>query len=122
VIVASALTRLGLYAQAYGFTAPRLLGYTGGIWLGLVFVLVIVAGARLSVRWLPRAIVGTGVVVLIALAAINPEALMARTHVARLDQLYPLDVRFLESLSADAADEIFDLRDPDGLVDVRPPA
>ncbi len=36
VIVASALKRLGLYADAYGFTWPRLLGFAGELWLGLV--------------------------------------------------------------------------------------
>ena len=79
VVIASALTRLGLYADAYGFTATRLLAYAAVVWLGLVFVLVLVAGVRLRAAWLPRATV-------VAAAdggahragAVNPEALMAR--------------------------------------------
>jgi hypothetical protein len=106
VIVASALKRLGLYAQAYGFTVERLLGYVTEVWLGLVFGLVIVAGVRLRAGWLPRATVAAGVGVLIGLAAINPEALMARTHIARVERDFAVDNGFLSSLSTDAYDEI----------------
>ena len=106
VVVASALMRLGLYATAYGFSVPRLLGYAGEVWLGLVVALVVVAGLSLQARWLPRAVVASAVGVLLALAAINPEALMARTHIARLDHQFPLDIDFLGGLSADAIDEL----------------
>jgi hypothetical protein len=44
--------------------------------------------------------------VLLSLAAINPEALMARTHIARVDKDYAVDNVFLSSLSTDAYDEI----------------
>ncbi len=114
VVVASALKRLGLYASAYGFNVPRLLGYAGVVWLGLVFALVIVAGVRLRATWLPRATVAAAVGVLLGLAAINPEALMARTHIDRLDRQYPLDHAFLASLSADAIDELAALGDRGG--------
>ncbi len=106
VIVASALKRLTLYAEAYGFTVPRLLAYAGEAWLGIVFVLVLVAGVRLRAAWLPRATAAAAVAVLLGLAAINPEALMANTHLDRLDQNYPLDYAFLSSLSTDAIDAL----------------
>ena len=92
VIVASALKRLGLYADAYGFTWPRLLGFAGEVWLGLIFVLVLVAGVRLRAAWLPRATVAAAVGVLFALVAVNPEALMARTVLERYDGPYPVDL------------------------------
>jgi hypothetical protein len=106
VIVASALDRMDLYVAAYGFSGPRIASYAVEAWLGLLFVLVLGAGWRLSGAWLPRAAVGAAVVVLLAVVAVNPDALMARTHANRIDQKYPLDYLFLESLSADAAGEL----------------
>ncbi|GIJ55089.1 DUF4153 domain-containing protein [Virgisporangium aurantiacum] len=106
VIVASALERIHLYAGAYGFSHERLLGYAVEVWLGLLFVLVLVAGRRLRANWLPRAVTASAVVMQIGVAAVNPEALMARTHIDRLEHGYPLDTAFLDSLSADAAEEI----------------
>jgi hypothetical protein len=113
VIVTSALRRMGLYAQAYGFTVPRLIGYVGEVWLGLVFALVIVAGVRLRAPWLPRATVAAGVGLLIALTAINPEALMARTLLSRLDGPYPVDRYYVALLSADAVEEIDRVPEPE---------
>jgi hypothetical protein len=113
VIVASALSRLSLYADAYGFTLPRLLAYAGEAWFGITFVLLLIAGVRLRGAWLPRAVVASAVAVLIALAAVNPEAQMARTHIDRLTTDYPLDTYFLAHLSADAVDAIDRLPEPD---------
>jgi hypothetical protein len=106
VIVASALDRMDLYVSAYGFSGQRIAGYAVEAWLGLLFVLVLAAGWRLAAAWLPRAAVGAAVVVLLAVVAVNPDALMARTHAHRTTQNYPLDYTFLESLSADAAGEL----------------
>jgi len=106
VIVVSALTRLGVYAGAYGLTVGRLLAYAGQIWLGLIVILVLVAGIRLRTAWLPRAVAAAGVSVLFALVAVNPDALMARTLLRRLDGQYAIDLPYLLSLSADAADEL----------------
>jgi hypothetical protein len=113
VIVTSALRRMGLYAQAYGFTVPRLIGYLFEAWLGLVFALLIVAGVRLRAPWLPRATVAAGVGLLLALAAINPEALMARTLLARLDGPYPVDRFYVATLSADAVNVIDQVPEPE---------
>jgi hypothetical protein len=110
VIVTSALRRMLLYVDAYGFTWLRLLSFTGEVFLGLVFLLLIIAGIRLRGAWLPRATAAVGVGVLLALVAINPEALMARTTIdARLENDQAVDVTFLRGLSADAVDELLRL-------------
>jgi hypothetical protein len=106
VIVASACDRLALYAATYGLTIPRLLAFAFEVWLGLVIVLLLVAGVRLRAPWMPRATLAVGVVVLFTLVAINPDAVMARTLLARLDGPYPVDYRYLSGLSTDAAPEI----------------
>ncbi|MFD1050426.1 DUF4153 domain-containing protein [Kibdelosporangium lantanae] len=48
VVVASALTRMWAYQEAYGFTVMRLLVEACELWLGVVYLLVIAAGVRLS--------------------------------------------------------------------------
>ena len=48
VVVASALHRMDLYQQAYGFTVLRVLVDAFELWLGLLVVLVLVAGIRLD--------------------------------------------------------------------------
>jgi hypothetical protein len=106
VIVASALKRLALYAGAYGFTVPRLLAFAGEVWLGLIFVLLLGAGVRLKAAWMPRASMAAGVLVLFALVAVNPDALMAHTVLSRHSGPYPVDIDYLQSLSADATPEI----------------
>lgn len=112
VIVASAAKRMDLYADAYGFNLSRLLGLTGEMWLGVVFVLILTAGVRLRASWLPRVVVTSGVAMLLGLAAMNPEAQMARTHIDRLDRGYQVDQSYLASLSADAVTEIDRLPEP----------
>jgi len=72
VVVISAIHRMWLYQQAYGFSTDRLMVITIELWLGAVFLLVAVAGARMSGRWLPHAVLAAGVVALLGLAALNP--------------------------------------------------
>jgi hypothetical protein len=115
VIVVSALRRMLLYVDAYGFTWLRLISFSFEIWLGLIFLLVLVAGIRLRGTWVPRTTAALAAGVLFALVAVNPEALMARTHLERLDGPYGVDFRFISGLSADAVDEI--LRLPPGIRD-----
>lgn len=106
VIVWSALQRMNAYVDAYGFTRPRLLATAFEIWLGAVVVLVMVAGVRLNGGWLPRAVAGTLVAIVIALVAINPDAYIARTIIGRYHQDGHLDATYLGSLSPDAAGAI----------------
>ncbi|WP_221761232.1 DUF4153 domain-containing protein [Kibdelosporangium aridum] len=103
VIVASALTRMWTYQQAYGFTVLRLSVEAFELWLGLVYVMVIVAGVRLEARWLPRAIAGSALGGLLVFAVLNPERLIAEHNVQRLDATGKIDVEYLSRLSADAA-------------------
>lgn len=103
VVVASALYRIHVYEQAYGFTRLRLLVTSFEGWLGLVVGLVLVAGIRLRGRWLPRGALLTGAATLLALAAINPDAYIAQRNVDRFEQSGKVDWYYLSDLSADAA-------------------
>ncbi|MEE6309880.1 DUF4173 domain-containing protein [Plantactinospora veratri] len=102
VVVASALFRMDVYADAYGATRLRLLVAVCEAWLGLLFVLVAAAGVRLAARWLPGVAVGTAVLALLALAVANPDRLIAEHNVDRYERTGRIDVRYLSGLSADA--------------------
>ena len=102
VVVASALYRMHVYEQAYGFTRLRLLVSVFEGWLGLVVLLVMVAGVLMSSGWLPRAVLLTGAATLLALALANPDAMIARHNLDRYAETGLLDRGYLEGLSADA--------------------
>jgi hypothetical protein len=127
LIVASALFRMYTYQEAYGFTRLRVLVSTVELWLGLVFVLVLVAGVRLRAGWLPRAVVATGVVAVLALSALNPDRFIAERNLDRwvasersseasdavgFTAGEQLDVSYLAGLSADAAPALVCLPGP----------
>ncbi|MEV0104720.1 DUF4173 domain-containing protein [Nocardia sp. NPDC050799] len=101
VMIASALGRMWIYQQAYGFTVLRLLVGTCELWLGIVYVLVIIAVLRLETAWLPRSAIATGTAALLALAALNPEGLVAAENIDRWERGEDLDVDYLAGLSAD---------------------
>lgn len=101
VMIVSALGRMWTYQQAYGFTVLRLLVGTCELWLGIVYVLVIIAVLRLETAWLPRCAIATGTAALLALAALNPEGLVAAENIDRWERGEDLDVDYLAGLSVD---------------------
>jgi signal transduction histidine kinase len=102
VVVASALYRMHVYQEAYGFTQLRLLVDVFEGWLGLLVVGVIVTGITLRATWLPRAALLSGAGLLFGLAAINPDAWIAQHNVDRYAKTGKVDWPFLQGLSDDA--------------------
>lgn len=102
VIVASALHRMDVYADTYGLTRLRVLVAVCEFWLGVVFLLILVAGLRLRAHWLPRAAVAAGVLALLSLAVANPDRMIADRNIARYEQMQRIDTWYLSTLSADA--------------------
>jgi two-component system, OmpR family, sensor histidine kinase BaeS len=109
VVVASAVHRMDLYQDAYGFTQLRLLVDVFEGWLGLLVLAVLAAGVLLRASWLPRFALVSGVVALLGLAAINPDAWIARHNVDRYAETGRIDWIFLQSLSDDAVPVLADL-------------
>jgi hypothetical protein len=116
-----ALRALDAYVTAEGLTRARLLAYTAIAFTAGAYLLVAVAGIRLHDRWLPRGLVALATVTLIALAAVNPDAMIARVDVGNaLATVYPTgqvvpgtgSLRYVASLSADAVDQIERLPEP----------
>ena len=113
VIVASALHRMDVYADTYGLTRLRILVALCELWLGVTFLLVMISGIRLRAAWLPRAVVAAGVLALLGLAALNPDAMIAERNVARFEQTNRIDTAYLSGLSADAVPALRTLPQPE---------
>ncbi|MCX2950082.1 DUF4153 domain-containing protein [Lentzea sp. NEAU-D7] len=102
VIVASALSRMWFYQQAYGWTVLRLLVASCEVWLAVVYLMVIASGISLRANWLPKAIVATGAAFFLAVVTMNPERVVADYNVSRFEATKKIDTYYLSQLSEDA--------------------
>jgi len=116
VIVASAVRRLALYEQAYGFTRLRVLVGAVELWLALLFVLVIAALVSLRTGWLPRVVLASGVLLLVGVGLAGPDRFVADQNVRRYHQTGRIDTAYLSRLSPDAVPALVclpeELREP----------
>jgi hypothetical protein len=115
VVVASALYRMSVYQDAYGFTRLRLLVDVFEGWLGLLVLATMAGGVALRAAWLPRFGLLTGVAALLGLAALNPDAWIARQNLDRYEDTGEVDWTYLADLSDDALPVLREL--PDDLED-----
>jgi two-component system, OmpR family, sensor histidine kinase BaeS len=111
VVVVSALHRMHLYQEAYGFTQLRLLVDVFEGWLGLLLLALLVAGRSLRAAWLPRMALLSGVGLLLGIAAINPDAWIAEQNIDRWKETGKVDWVFLQDLSYDAVPTLASLPD-----------
>src|SRR5690606_15348521 len=95
-------------------TRLRVLVSAVEVWLGVVLVLLLVAGISLRrpARWLPGAVVAAGVAILIGLAALNPDRFIADRNIDRLEAGGSIDYEYLADLSADAVPALMRLPEP----------
>ncbi|MFI6428979.1 DUF4153 domain-containing protein [Rhodococcus oryzae] len=112
VIVASAVHRMSLYENEFGFTRLRVSVMATELWLGVVFVLLMVTGVRMSARWLPRAVLASVAVGLLGFAALNPDGYIAEMNVERYADTGDIDVGYLRGLSVDAVPALDRLPEP----------
>lgn len=106
VIIASAAQRMRMYQIEYGLTELRVYTMAFIIWLAAVFLwfaLTVLAGHR--EQFIFGAMI-SGFLAIAALHAINPDALIARTNLARAREGRRFDARYVASLSADAVPEL----------------
>ena len=106
VIMASAFERMRLYQAEYGLSEQRLYPTAFMGWLAVVFVwfcLTVLRGHR--ERFAFGAMVA-GFLLVATLQVLNPDALIARTNMARSRAGHTFDASYLSELSADAAPEI----------------
>jgi hypothetical protein len=106
VIMASAFQRMRLYQAEYGLTEQRLYATAFMGWLVVVFLwfaMTVSSGHR--DRFAFGAMVA-GFLLIIVLQALNPDALIARTNLARAKAGRSFDARYATRLSADAVPEL----------------
>jgi len=121
VVVASALHRMGLYEDAYGFTRLRLLVSVFEGWLGVVVLLVLATRVVRARQWLVPAAVRLGAVGLLGLAALNPDLWIAEHNLLRPETTTPVDYQYLAELSPDAAPALAGVHVPGGTCDTTRP-
>jgi len=106
VVVASALQRMYLYTSEFGLTELRLYTTVFMAWISAVlvwFVLTVLRSRRN--RFVFGALVA-GFAAILAINAMNPDALIANTNLDRLQQGKRFDPYYLTTLSADAVPAI----------------
>lgn len=101
VVVASALYRMHVYQEAYGFTRLRLVVDVFEGWLGFLVLAVIASGVTLKAAWLPRTALLSGAAALLGLALLNPDAWIAERNLDRFAETGRVDWSYLQGLSAD---------------------
>ncbi|HEX6687010.1 MAG TPA: DUF4173 domain-containing protein [Candidatus Limnocylindrales bacterium] len=119
VIVASAVYRMWLYMNELGWTRERFFFGAVEIYLGFVFLLIVAAGIKLRAAWFPRAIIASFALMLLAMAAFNPERYIAEQNINRFydnraepGYLKTFDLGYLQFLTTDAINELVDLPEP----------
>ena len=109
LVVAVAWQRLGLYEAAYGWTMERFYSHVFALWIGAAFILAgaYFAGVRTTKRWVYGASGVVGIVVLVGLNLLNPEALVVRLNVDHAAS-GRFDAPYLGTLSDDAVPAALD--------------
>ncbi|QIM20021.1 DUF4173 domain-containing protein [Phycicoccus sp. HDW14] len=101
-VVASALYRMSLYQDAFGYTVLRVFVDGFELWLGLVVLMLLGGVLGLSWRWVPRAVLVSGALFTLGFAAMNPDAWVAGQNIDRYEATGKVDTLYLSTLSADA--------------------
>ncbi len=102
VILASAMVRMLLYEDAYGYTPLRVYSHAFMVWLAALCVLFVVALLAARRQWL---VFGTFVAALVGitgLGVLNPDRLIAEQNLLRYAHGRALDAALLTDLSVDA--------------------
>ena len=110
-ITASALQRLRLYHASYGLTEARFYAMVVLIWIGAMLLWLAVTVLRGRRDSFAFGALASGLVTIALLFVINPDALIARTNVARMTSASAparFDVAYATSLSGDAVPVLID--------------
>ena len=109
-VTASAFQRLRLYHASYGLTESRVYAMVLLIWIGVVLLWLAATVLRGHRQVFAFGALASGLATVAVLFVVNPDALVARTNVARMPPNAPsrFDVAYATSLSADAVPVLLD--------------
>jgi hypothetical protein len=102
VVVASALQRMYLYTSEYGLTELRLYTTVFMVWISVVLIWFVLTVLRSRRNRFAFGALVAGFAAILAINAMNPDALIAKTNIDRLQQGKRFDPYYLTTLSADA--------------------
>lgn len=102
-IMASAVIRMRLYVDHFGLSTDRLYALVFMAWLALVLIALALTVLREWTRPFAAVAVLSGFAALLALNALNPEAIVARENLDRAGEPRGVDYAYLSRLSGDAA-------------------
>lgn len=116
VVAASALRRMGLYQDAYGFTSLRLYveWFIYAVMGALVFSGVALV-AKMQFRKFFQIGIAAALVVAAVVSLINVDLVIARENINRFKAGKPLDISYLSSLSRDSVPALAELFDENAL-------
>ncbi len=110
VIMASALKRLSLYEDAYGFTITRFNGHVFIFFLAAVFACLVYAIYKnRSESFVLRTVVIACASYVLLLNVLNPEAVIAQMNIDRYKQGKEIDAYYLMYFSGNAIDQKLEL-------------
>lgn len=110
-IVFVSIRRLGLYEQVFGLTMLRLYSTAFAYWIGAVFLLFAawLFGLGRNRMWFPSAAIAAGLLLLLALNVVNPEAVVVRHNVEAQQRTERFDPSYLAELSDDAIPTLLEM-------------
>jgi hypothetical protein len=119
VVLVSAIWRLGLYQQAYGWTDIRFYVVAAIVWLAIGAAACLFAVIRDRVSALPKFMAGAGLAVALACNVIGPQSFVTAQNLQRVidPSLVPpggfngLDADYITRLGADGLNVLFDSLD-----------
>jgi hypothetical protein len=110
VILASSLQRLALYEAAYGFTRLRTYSHLCMIWIGILFLAILMLEIFQKYRYFTLATVASIAGFVLTMNAINVDGFITQKNIQRLtDKDAALDTYHLKTLSNDAIPDLVQL-------------
>ena len=102
IVVASALQRMYLYTSEFGLTELRLYTTIFMFWISVVLIWFVLTVLRSHRNRFAFGALVAGFAAILAINAMNPDALIAKTNIDRLQEGKRFDPYYLTTLSADA--------------------
>lgn len=106
VILVSALTRLLLYENAFGFTRLRTYTHAFIPWMGILLVAFLILLLREYLRYLPHLVILCATGFGVTLNLLNVDGFIVRQNIARFEFSGSIDLDYLFSLSEDAVPDL----------------
>jgi len=118
VILVSSLQRLALYEAAYGFTRLRAYSHICVIWIGILFLAILILEILGKHRYFTLASLAAVAGFVLTMNAVNVDAFIVKSNVERLsDPEAILDTNLLKNLSMDSLPSLIKLADAPNITD-----